>query len=150
MSRHEEARLRGGRARSARPKSGAAAGVGGGLRALGSLIALLVGMAVAAGPAAAGEVLKPTVFTPNPFAMTPPPAPLGPRPAAPPSTPHRPPVVAYPCCAPSGYWAYQWVPTAYTYVWVPGYVAEDGTMVGGSYQPQVVGGGYYQAVWIGY
>ena len=105
-----------------------------------------------AGPAAAGEALKPTVFTPNPFAMTPPPAPLGPRPAAPPSAPHhRPPAVAYPCCAPSGYWAYQWVPTAYTtYVWVPGFVAEDGTMVAGGYQPQVVSGGYYQQVWVGY
>ena len=123
------------------------------MRALGLLIAVLVGTAALAGPAGAGEVLKATGFTPNPFAMTPPPAPLGPRPAAPPSShpPHRPPVVAYPCCAPSGYWAYQWVPTAYTtYVWVPGYVAADGTMVAGGYQPQVVSGGYYQQVWIGY
>lgn len=122
------------------------------MRPLGALVALLIGMAAVAGPAAAAEVLKPTVFTPNPFAMAPPPAPLGPRPAAPPSAPHhRPPVVAYPCCAPSGYWAYQWVPTAYTtYVWVPGFVAEDGTMVAGGYQPQVVSGGYYQQVWVGY
>jgi hypothetical protein len=114
-------------------------------------MALLVGMAAVAGSAVAAEVLKPTVFTPNPFAMTPPPTPLSPRPAAPARPPHhpRPPVVVYPCCAPSGYWTYQWVPTAYTtYVWVPGYVSADGTMVAGGYQPQVVSTGYYQPVWI--
>ncbi|HZP35784.1 MAG TPA: hypothetical protein VFE48_04725 [Methylomirabilota bacterium] len=123
------------------------------MKALGALLALLVGMAAVAGPAAAGEVLTPTTFAPNPFAMTPPPAPLTPRPAAPvrPPHPHRPPVAVSPCCAPSGYWAYQWVPTAYTtYVWVPGYVAADGTMVAGGYQPHVVTGGYYQPVWVGY
>ncbi len=123
------------------------------MRALGLAIALRVGRAAGAGPAAAGEVLKGVPFTPNPFAMTPPPAPLVPRPATRPSThpPHRPPVVVYPCCAPSGYWAYQWVPTTYTtYIWVPGYVAADGTMVAGGYQPQVVSGGYYQQIWVGY
>lgn len=123
------------------------------MRGLGALMAVLVGMAAVAGPAAAGDVLKPTTFAPNPFAMTPPPTPLSPRPAAPARSPHhhRSPVVVYPCCAPSGYWAYQWVPTAYTtYVWVPGYIIADGTMVAGGYQPQVVSGGYYQRVWVGY
>ena len=104
------------------------------------------------GPAAAGEVLKPTVFEPNPFAMTPPPTPLTPRPAAPAPPPpgHRPPpVVTYPCCAPTGYWAYQWVPTvSTTYVWVPGYVTADGTIVPGGYGLQTVSSGYYQAVWV--
>ncbi|MGH7315132.1 MAG: hypothetical protein ACREJS_02620, partial [Candidatus Rokuibacteriota bacterium] len=85
-------------------------------------VALLI-LGGAPGPAAAGG-LRPTVLAPNPFAMTPPPAPLEPRPAPrvrgkpphghpgrPPIVSH-PPVVSYPCCA--GYWAYQWVPSAYT------------------------------------
>ncbi len=123
------------------------------MKTLAIVLALLVavgGSMVA--PAAAGEV-RPTVLTPNPFAMTPPPAPLEPRPAlqVPVQRPHEPgrlPVVVYPCCA-GGYWAYQWVPTAYTtYVWVPGYVTDDGTLVGGGYQPQVVAGGYYQPFWV--
>ena len=118
-------------------------------------LALLV-VAGPIGPAAAEE-LRPRVLTPNPFAMTPPPAPLAARPApgvpARPPVHHRPPVfhgapvVQYPCCA--GYWAYQWVPTvSTTYVWVPGYVTADGTLVGGGYQPQVVTSGYYQPVWV--
>jgi hypothetical protein len=106
-------------------------------------------------PAAAGEVLKPGVLAPNPFAMTPPPAPLEPRRAAPvPANPlpHRPPraapLVVYPCC-PTGHWAYQWVPTPYTaYVWVPGYVTADGSLVGDGYQLRVVNAGYYQPVWV--
>lgn len=113
-------------------------------------LALSVVAATTAG-VQAGE-LRPTVLAPNPFAMTPPPAPLVPRPAAPipPSPPVTPPVVVSPCCA-AGYWAYQWVPTtSTTYVWVPGYVAEDGTVVAGGYAPQVVTGGYYQPVWISY
>ena len=49
-----------------------------------------------AGVVSAGEVLKPTDFQPNPFAMTPPPTPLAPRPASqvpvgPPPGHHRPP-----------------------------------------------------------
>lgn len=124
--------------------------------AIAGFALLLAGASI--GPATAGE-LRPTVLAPNPFAMTPPPAPLAPRPA--PSAPVKPPdghpgrppvtfpppVVSYPCCL--GYWAYQWVPTAYTtYVWVPGYVTADGTLVGGGYQPRVVTGGYYQRVWV--
>ena len=104
----------------------------------------------------AGEVLKPTVLAPNPFAMTPPPAPIVPKPdhpgpVRPPHHHHRPaPIVTSPCCV-TGYWAYQWVPTSYTtYVWVPGYVTDSGVLVGGGYQPQVVTGGYYQQVWVGY
>jgi len=118
----------------------------------------LLGLSGHLGPVAAGE-LRPTVLAPNPFAMTPPPAPLTPPPA--PSAPVRPPhghpgrpplvtatpVISAPCCA--GYWAYQWVPTAYTsYVWVPGYVTAEGAMIGGGYQPQILGGGYYQLVWV--
>ena len=106
--------------------------------------------------ASAGDVLKPTVLAPNPFAMTPPPAavtsqPVRGMPVRPPHRPrYPPPIVTSPCCA-AGYWAYQWVPTTYTtYVWVPGYVTESGILVGGGYQPQVVAGGYYQQVWIGY
>jgi hypothetical protein len=119
-----------------------------------AVIATLALLALAAppGPAAGGE-LRPTVPAPNPFAMTPPPAPLEPRPAprVPVRPPHghpaRPPVAAFPCCA--GYWAYQWVPIAYTtYVWVPGYVSAEGVLVGGGYQPQVVSSGYYQRVWV--
>ena len=96
------------------------------------------------------------MLAPNPFAMTPPPGPLeaparaqraGAAAARPPG---RPPVFSAPsvvCCA--GYWAYQWVPTAYTtYVWVPGYITTEGVMVGGAYQPQIVSGGYYQLVWV--
>lgn len=105
-------------------------------------------------PAGATDVLRPTVLAPNPFAMTPPPAPLERRPApqVPVKPPHvhpgLPPVVTYPCCA-VGYWAYQWVPTAYTtYVWLPGYVTAEGTLVGGGYYPQVLTGGYYQRVWV--
>ena len=115
----------------------------------------LLALAGPLGPAAAGE-LRPTVLAPNPFAMTPPPGPIEPRPApsVPSRPPHghagRPPVFSSPpvvCCA--GYWAYQWVPTAYaTYVWVPGYVTADGVMVGGGYQPQIVNGGYYRLVWV--
>jgi hypothetical protein len=123
------------------------------MKTLAVAIGLVVGaLGLLPGPAGAGEVLKPTVFTPNPFAMTPPPVPLGLRPAAPtpvgppPGHHQPPPVVVYP---PSGYWAYQWVPTAYTtYVWVPGYVNEDGTMVAGGYQPQTLSSGYYQPVWV--
>lgn len=126
-------------------------------------LVVAIGLVVAvtgstAAVASAGEVLKPTDFQPNPFAMTPPPTPLAPRPATqgpagPPPGHHRPPpVVTYPCCAPappSGYWAYQWIPTvATTYVWVPGYVTADGTMVAGGYQPQLVSSGYYQPVWV--
>lgn len=122
-------------------------------------LAVVVGLALVllgsvSRPADAAD-LRPTVLAPNPFAMTPPPAPLIPRPAspAPVSPPHGqpgPPAVTYPCCA-AGYWAYQWVPTAYTtYVWIPGFVSEDGTMVAGGYQPQVVAGGYYQPVWVSY
>ena len=108
------------------------------------------------GPAIAGEV-RPTVLAPNPFAMTPPPRPLEARPApsVPVRPPHghpgRPPIYTAPpavvCCA--GYWAYQWVPTAFTtHVWVPGYITAEGVMVGGGYQPQIVSGGYYQLVWV--
>lgn len=119
---------------------------------IASVVLSLVGGG--AGTAVAGEPLRPTVLAPNPFAMTPPPAALAPQPASPvpvrpPHNRHPAPVVTYPCCA-SGYWAYQWVPAAYTYVWVPGYVTVDGTLVGGGYQPQVVTGGYYQPVWVGY
>jgi hypothetical protein len=116
----------------------------------------LLALAGSLGPAAAGE-LRPTVLAPNPFAMTPPPRPLEARPA--PSVPVRPHHGGYPgrtpvflapsavCCA--GYWAYQWVPTAYTtHVWVPGYISAEGVMVGGSYQPQIVSSGYYQLVWV--
>src|SRR5882724_6458278 len=77
-----------------------------------------------AGVASAGEVLKPTDFQPNPFAMTPPPTPLAPRPAS------------------------QVPAVATSYVWVPGYVTADGTMVAGGYQPQLVSSGYYQPVWV--
>jgi hypothetical protein len=126
-------------------------------------VAASLALLVAGGPLepATADELRPRVLAPNPFAMTPPPVPLGARPAA--GTPARspvhhrphhrpplvsaPPVVLYTCCA--GYWAYQWVPTAYTtYVWVPGYVSADGVLVGGGYQPQVVTGGYYQPVWV--
>lgn len=126
------------------------------MRALAVAVGVIIGvMASTAGPLWAGEVLRPTVLAPNPFAMTPPPAPLVPRPtlpapvAPPPGHHHRPPpIVTYPCCT-SGYWAYQWVPTTYTtYVWVPGFVTEDGTMVAGGYRPQAVSGGYYQPVWV--
>ncbi|HSE05597.1 MAG TPA: hypothetical protein VLK35_15725 [Methylomirabilota bacterium] len=121
-------------------------------------IASLALLALGASPVVAGGP-RPTVLAPNPFAMTPPPAPLEPRPApsAPARPPHghpgRPPVASYlpafsyPCCV--GYWAYQWVPTAYTtYVWVPGYITTEGTLIGGGYQPRVVTGGYYQRVWV--
>lgn len=121
-----------------------------------SVVLALVLAAATPAVISAGEVLKPTVLAPNPFAMTPPPAPIGPQPdrgvpVRPPHRPHHPaPVVISPCCA-AGYWAYQWVPTtSTTYVWVPGYVTESGVLVGGGYQPQVVSGGYYQQVWIGY
>jgi hypothetical protein len=125
------------------------------MKALAVLVVLVLAvLGSAPGPAGATDVLRPTVLAPNPFAMTPPPAPLAPRPApqVPVKPPHvhpgRPPVMTYPCCA-AGYWAYQWVPTAYaTYVWVPGYVTAEGTLVGGGYYPQVVTGGYYQRVWV--
>jgi hypothetical protein len=125
------------------------------MRALAVAVSVIVGvMGSTAAPVRAGEVLRATELAPNPFAMTPPPAPLVPRPTVPvpvgpPPGHHRPPpVIGYPCC-PSGYWAYQWVPTtSITYVWVPGYVTEDGTMVAGGYQPRAVSGGYYQPVWV--
>jgi len=124
------------------------------MRALAAAIGIIVGvMGAIPGPASAGDVLRPTVFQPNPFAMTPPPTPLGPRPApqvpvGPPPGHRSPPVVIYPCCT-TGYWAYQWVPTtSTTYVWVPGYVTEDGIMLAGGYQPQTVSSGYYQPVWV--
>jgi hypothetical protein len=123
------------------------------------IVAVLLGLALVSMPPAgvgAGEVLRPTVLAPNPFAMTPPPAPLVPKPdhpvrvRPPHRAHHRAPVVTSPCCA-TGYWAYQWVPTTYTtYVWLPGHVTDNGVLVGGGYQPQVVTGGYYQQVWVGY
>ncbi len=126
------------------------------MRRLAAVASLaLLAMAGPFGPATAGEV-RPTVLAPNPFAMTPPPRPLEARPAPsapvrpPYGHPGRPPVLSAPavvCCA--GYWAYQWVPTAYTtYVWVPGYITTEGVMVGGGYQPRVVSDGYYQLVWV--
>jgi|HubBroStandDraft_6_1064221.scaffolds.fasta_scaffold303415_2 hypothetical protein len=124
-------------------------------------LAAVAGFAVAlvmVGPGigVAGDVKPSTGIIPNPFpfAMTPPPASLNPRPAAPVPGPPAPvpqtPGLVYPCCAPpQGYWAYQWVPTSSTtYAWVPGFVTADGTLVEGSYQPQVVTGGYYQPIWI--
>ncbi|HEY7037911.1 MAG TPA: hypothetical protein VID28_03625 [Methylomirabilota bacterium] len=121
-----------------------------------ALVGLVLISMAPAGVSAQGQVLKPTVLAPNPFAMTPPPAPITPQPdqsapVRPPHRHHRPaPVVVTPCCV-TGYWTYQWVPTAYTtYVWVPGYVTEAGVLMGGGYQPQVVTGGYYQQVWVGY
>jgi hypothetical protein len=119
--------------------------VGAGMKAFAIAAAvILTTLGSLPGPVAATEVLRPKVLEPNPFAMTPPPAPLEPRPApaAPSRPPHvhpgRPPVFGYPA---AGYWAYQWVPTAYTtYVWVPGY----------GYYPHVVTSGYYQRVWVGY
>lgn len=98
------------------------------------------------GPAAPG----------NQFAMTPPPVLTFPRPVHPnhfdrshhhhhfQRRTHSGPVYV------PGYWADQWVPTAYTtYVWVPGYITADGSWLGGYYQPQVVTGGYYRRVWVG-
>jgi hypothetical protein len=129
------------------------------MRALIGIASLaLLTMGAALGSAGAGEV-RATVLPSNPYAMTPPPAPLVPRAAL--RSPVRPlhghpvrppvasyPVVSYPCCT-SGYWTYQWVPTAYTtYVWVPGYITAEGVWLGGGYQPQLVTGGYYQPVWV--
>jgi hypothetical protein len=120
------------------------------MKALVAVAGLVLSLGWLPTPVTAGELRGP-LAVPNPFAMTPPPVPLGARPVAPVQPLHRhpgPPPVVYPCCA-GGYWAYQWVPVAYTtYIWVPGYVTEDGTMVGGGYQPQVVPGGYYQRVWV--
>lgn len=126
------------------------------MRALAAIASVaLLALAGPLHPATAGE-LRSTILAPNPFAMTPPPRPIEPRatPGVPSGPPHgrpgRPPVFSTPavvCCG--GYWAYQWVPTAYTtYVWVPGYITAEGVMLGGFYQPQIVSGGYYQLVWV--
>jgi hypothetical protein len=125
------------------------------MKALAGVLGLVLAIAGSGfSPAAAGEVLRPTVLAPNPFAMTPPPGlqvarPSGEIPARPPHLyPRLAPGVIYPCCA-AGHWAYRWVPTLHTtYVWVPGYATADGTPVGGGYLPRVVPGGYYQPVWV--
>ena len=63
-----------------------------------------------------------------------------------------PPTVVYgpsqSCVAP-GYWAYQWVPTAYTQsTFVPGGFGPDGTWVDGHYEQRAYASGYYQPYWV--
>lgn len=52
-------------------------------------------------------------------------------------------------CVSEGYWAYHWVPTAYTQsVWVPGSWTADGVWVAGHYEHRAYSSGYYQPYWI--
>ena len=52
------------------------------------------------------------------------------------------------CIAP-GYWAYQWVPTAYTQsTFVPGGFGPDGTWIDGHYEQRAYASGYYQPYWV--
>jgi hypothetical protein len=52
-------------------------------------------------------------------------------------------------CASPGYWAYQWVPTAYTQsTFVPGGFRPDGIWVEGHYEQQAYASGYYQPYWV--
>lgn len=52
-------------------------------------------------------------------------------------------------CISPGYWAYQWVPTAYTQsTWVPGAWTPDGTWLEGHYEQRAYASGYYQPYWV--
>lgn len=52
-------------------------------------------------------------------------------------------------CVTPGYWAYHWVPTAYTQsVWVPGGWTADGTWLEGRYEQHAYASGYYQPYWV--
>ena len=61
-----------------------------------------------------------------------------------------PPVVyAVPQCVSPGYWAYQWIPTAYTEnTWVPGAWMPDGMWLDGHYEQRAYASGYYQPYWV--
>ena len=52
-------------------------------------------------------------------------------------------------CVSDGYWAYQWVPTAYTEnAWVPGMWTGDGLWLEGHYEARAYSSGYYQPYWV--
>lgn len=52
-------------------------------------------------------------------------------------------------CVSPGYWAYQWIPTAYTQsMWVPGAWMPDGTWLEGHYEQRAYASGYYQPYWV--
>jgi hypothetical protein len=52
-------------------------------------------------------------------------------------------------CVSDGYWAYQWVPTAYTEnTWVPGLWRADGVWLEGHYEQRAYSSGYYQPYWV--
>jgi hypothetical protein len=52
-------------------------------------------------------------------------------------------------CVSDGYWAYQWVPTAYTQsAWVPGVWTPDGVWLEGHYEQRAYASGYYQPYWV--
>lgn len=52
-------------------------------------------------------------------------------------------------CVSPGYWAYQWVPTAYTQsTWVPGGWAANGAWLDGHYEQRAYASGYYQPYWV--
>lgn len=55
-----------------------------------------------------------------------------------------------PCTWIPSYWTYQWVPQSYTHnVWVAGHWSPDGTWIEGHYEARMVSTGYYQQVWMG-
>jgi len=52
-------------------------------------------------------------------------------------------------CVSDGYWAYQWVPTAYTEnVWIPGVWRADGVWLEAHYEQRAYSSGYYQPYWV--
>ena len=52
-------------------------------------------------------------------------------------------------CVSPGYWAYHWVPTAYTQsTWVPGGWTSDGAWLDGHYEQHAYASGYYQPYWV--
>lgn len=52
-------------------------------------------------------------------------------------------------CVSPGYWAYHWVPTAYTqHTWVPGGWTADGAWLDSHYEQRAYASGYYQPYWV--
>ncbi|HEX3179492.1 MAG TPA: hypothetical protein VHZ49_22645 [Methylomirabilota bacterium] len=52
-------------------------------------------------------------------------------------------------CVSPGYWAYQWVPTAYSQsTWIPGGWTADGAWIDGHVEQRAYASGYYQPYWV--
>jgi hypothetical protein len=122
--------------------------------------AVLVGLSLAASLAEAGDLRRGSIIPrvgpiiPNAPNIVPnPPPERFPRHVARPGFVFvSPPSVVYYApqqCVTPGYWAYQWVPTAYTQsTFIPGGFGPDGTWIESRYEQRAYASGYYQPYWV--